>query len=368
MQRNDPLADFTTTPMQRAPVIARIDPADALDPTKYHRSIDTALRMPGTVVRRSTDGGAPLGHDADAVATRVIVDPDSPGGGFVVDPTQIRKDQMAAAIVELQPHRSTSLEERRARAADVFRQFAADPAAPVPTPQPIDEGNRVMDNLPPTITGPQGGQIRPVVSRNNDAASKQLEEAAAAAGAVQSVQDYRAQAAAAAQPVKAASVDSVSQPATDLPQTTPQPLVFGSMAQAIRQNAAAQLPAAPAAATAANAVPAVPKPPTFKVEFEIDGIPFKQEAFYHQVIKAGATLILVFDRRAVGFPCNFPTVTESDILAHIAGQDIIYCTQTTGINFPFLDYDLCILLIKSEHSMSQPAPAPDPATDGIRLT
>ena len=101
------------------------------------------------------------------------------------------------------------------------------------------------------------------------------------------------------------------------------------------------------------------QPPTFKVTFEIHGVPFTQEAFYHQIIRDGPNLVLVFDRRAVGFPRNFPQTTESDMAVHIEGQDVAYRTQTTGIHFPFLDYDLCVLLIKSEHPLNaQPAEEP----------
>ena len=87
-------------------------------------------------------------------------------------------------------------------------------------------------------------------------------------------------------------------------------------------------------------------PPTIKVTFEVKGTPFQQEAFYHAIICEGANLVLVFDRRAVGFPRVFPQDTDADVAVAIEGRDAIYICQVTGQRFQYQDQDFCILLIK----------------------
>jgi len=170
------------------------------------------------------------------------------------------------------------------------------------------------------------------------------------------------------QPVKAASLDGWQQPqqmppqSQQMPQQPIQPVqqqqqpVYPSVNVVQQQQAPtslfdALLPQQQRLQEKHAEMPA--KPPTFRVEFEIHGIPFKQEAYYHQIIRNDANLVLVFDRRAIGYPRNFPLATDADMAAHIEGQDVVYRVHTTGIQFPFLDYDLCILLIKSEHSLNQ---------------
>jgi len=152
-------------------------------------------------------------------------------------------------------------------------------------------------------------------------------------------------------------------PSPQMPQMPGQPPIAPGQPVQPSQLPPAQGPAlqAPAGSLFDKTAPAVPMsiptavssgtagPPTCKVTFEVHGNPFKQEAFFHEVIREGASLILVFDRRAVGFPRVFPQTTDSDLAVLVEGRNMIYRTACTGIQFPFRDFDMHILLIKEEY-------------------
>ena len=379
-----------------------------LDPTKYHSPAEErvmgdrpmtaviptgAWGATGTIVKRSTEDGAPIGHNPDAVATQVIVDPDIPGQGFIFNPTEFaslqKKDQLRAAVAQAAPRQATSIEDRRFRASSVLRQFAGGGVPEQPAPQVFQAQRESPINMPGQYVVPQaspgGGQVHMqqqpqgpmglptqgvdvanVVQRGNDplAPTPVLPEPAQPAMPAQPV---------AQGPVKAASLGTPMQPTTapqapvgpapgmpvtqapayppaaGTPLGMPQQPAPASLFDALEPAKAPQASAAPAPA-AASAV----KPPTFKLVFEIAGMPFQQEAFYHQIIRDNASLILVFDTRAVGFPKTFPMSTDADMLCQIAGQDVAYRIKTTGIQFPFLHYELCVLLITSEHPLGPP--------------
>ena len=76
----------------------------------------------------------------------------------------------------------------------------------------------------------------------------------------------------------------------------------------------------------------------------------RMEAFYHDVQRENAALILAYDRRCVGYPRTFPQATENKIAVLIEERpERILVTQYTGIQFPFRDWDIHILLIVEEH-------------------
>ena len=401
----------------------------ALDPAKYHdpaeeaalgtQSLATAIPTgtwgaTGTIVRRSTPDGAPLGYDPDAVATCILVDPDIPGQGFTFDPTQIRKDQMAAAVAAADPQHAVSVEERRFRASNVLRQFAAGgvPEQPVPTFNNAKRESPI--NLPGTYVVPQataGGGQEPMQPHVQTLADQGVQTAKATTRSRQQSPPN----AAIGQPMgtNPAAPQQVSRPLSTAPVTI-KAATLGGLAAQLPTQPPAQLPAQPVAQRPAQPdnPPAIPpaadsgplgmpqpvqqpgavslfdaftrggsspgaaptagntvRPPTFKVTFEVKGVPFRQEAFYHQIVRSDATLVLAFDRRAVGFPKNFPLETDADLAVQIEGQDVIFVAKTTGMQFPFLDYDICILLIDKECPANQspgdmsatPALPPTPA-------
>jgi len=89
--------------------------------------------------------------------------------------------------------------------------------------------------------------------------------------------------------------------------------------------------------------------PRIEVEFEMENTPLDGSAFYHQVIREGTVLVLAFDKRAVGYPKNFPKRVVDDILVHVVGTNVVYVTKTTGIRFPFMSFELCVLLVSNEY-------------------
>jgi len=105
-------------------------------------------------------------------------------------------------------------------------------------------------------------------------------------------------------------------------------------------------------------------PPTFKVRFEVQGSPFSQECFFHDVVVQQQVLVLVFDKRAKGFPCTFPQPVEQDMAVHIENTPVVFLTQVPGVQYPFLEWEHCVLFIKERFPYpdeSQQAPPPQQA-------
>jgi|GEM_PF-4047433 hypothetical protein len=349
-----------------------------LDPSKYHdvaaevmplsgRSVASLLPagaggMRGTIIRSAGEQGAPLGHDPDAVATRINVDPDIPGQSFVYDPTQITQEALANAMAE--GNTATSVEERRFKAANVLKQFAVRDhngqtkqaeISPVMREAPV--------NLPGTYVVPAstdgGGQV-PMQDSKQEAPALIGVELGRPATPVQrgglAPQQPPTEAPAppsvapvAASPVKAASFGTAPA-ATTIQQPATIPAVPVSLFQPHLNT--------PEATTAPLTENNGAQAPTVKISFEVRGMPFKQDAFFHQVVREGHALILVFDTRAVGYPMTFPQMPEDvsnapDIAVYLEGSNSIYVTAMTGIQFPLDQYEICVLLIKDEQPLPQ---------------
>jgi hypothetical protein len=312
----------------------------ALDPAAYHdpsaevmqttgRSLLASMPPPiwgarGVIVRHSTEGGAPIGYDPNTVAPKVFVDPELPGEGFVVDMSTIKKDAMAQAVEGSGVTRSRSIEDRRFAAADALRQFsvpgdlkeaAGVPSAPAPREAPVAlPGLYVVPDS--TVGGSQVSEPKPTVM------TKQAAKPAAPVP----------------RPVAAASI----RPAT-LPQI-PQPVqqqpasLFSRMG-----NNSKSVDSAPGTNGSFCG------PPTIKLTFEVENSPFPQEAYYHCVDRNDDTLLLAFDRRAVGYPVIFPRNTGAVLAVELPGTNAIYLTRVLVERRPFLDWDICILQITAEH-------------------
>ena len=358
-----------------------------LDPARYHspaseilplsqRSVASILPpgtwgASGTIIRRSTEGGAPIGHDPHAVVRRVNVDPDIQGQGFVIDMTQLPRDALQRVVSEYGVKQAVDVKERRFRAATALRNFAVSDQ-----PDPVPESQAIVNRDPP-VNMP-GAYVVPPASQGGGQLpmpEQQLPPANASQG-VELVQppgriDPGAAPAFAQPPPMSMVTPEMPVPVPPMPTHWADPGAQPMQpVQPVPAAQAAQLP--PVAGPALQApvgslfdtqsqtvTPAMPAmlassngavgPPTCKVTLEMQGNPFRQEAFYHEVIREGAALVLVFDRRAVGFPRVFPQVSEQDLAVHIEGKPVIYVTQSTGIQFPFRDYDMHVLLIKAEH-------------------
>mgnify|MGYP003137176117 CR=1 FL=1 len=347
-----------------------------LDPSQYHdvaaevmplsgRSVASLLPagaggMRGTIIRSAGEQGAPLGHDPDAVATRINVDPDIPGQSFVYDPTQITQEALSNAMAE--GNTATSIEERRFKAANVLKQFAVGAPdgqtkqaeiSPVMREAPV--------NLPGTYVVPAstdgGGQV-PMQDLNNEAPIPIGVELGKPATPVQRGGGEPPQQAVAAPPQPAAAPAPVASVKAanfgnepEVPVTPPAaPAVPASLFQPHLNT-----PTATAAPLTKNNES---QAPTIKAAFEVRGMPFKQEAFFHQVVREGHALILVFDKRAVGYPMTFPQMPDDvssapDIAVYLDGSNSIYVTAMTGIQFPLDQYEICVLLIKDEQPLPQ---------------
>jgi hypothetical protein len=266
--------------------------------------------------------------------------------------TKLRKDLLKEVTEAAGVKQAISIEERRYRASMAFRQLAVDEPLDVPAVS-HDEVRESPFNVPGMYVTPKasegGGQLP-----------------------MQQQPDYNPfhgiTMAPPCTPVKAAKDEMRGPPSVPMAQpqhpltmnqqVNPQPMgpgmplqapapvpppnqpssLFERMSQPTRQSQQSYQEAPRGSAG----------PPTLKVTFEVDGSPWRQEAFYHAVIRQEANLILVFDRRAVGFPRVFPQETEADMAVMVDGTEVIYLCQVTGIQFSFEDKDFCHMLVKKE--------------------
>jgi len=83
------------------------------------------------------------------------------------------------------------------------------------------------------------------------------------------------------------------------------------------------------------------------------------DTFYHQVIRAGDHLVLVFDKRWHGQQ-GFPRHTQSSLGMRVHGTDCLFVVKTTGIEFELDGKALCLLAVESEGSYSAYAAQNDP--------
>jgi hypothetical protein len=132
------------------------------------------------------------------------------------------------------------------------------------------------------------------------------------------------------------------------PATGPGPM--GAAVMQARQTTVGTPPAA--AAAAAPAYNGNVAPPSHRVTFEVKGNPFRQDAFFHDVIRQDHLLILVFDNRATGFPRVFPQTVEEDMAVAVEGMGVIYVTKVPGIQYTFREWEHCIVFIKEEYPMN----------------
>lgn len=100
------------------------------------------------------------------------------------------------------------------------------------------------------------------------------------------------------------------------------------------------------------------EPPRQQVTYEIPGYG-PLDVFYHQVIRAGDHLVLVFDKRYVG-QRGFPRHSHVQLGMRIHGTDKLFMVQTTGIEFDLDTKALCLLTIVEEGSYSEYQAQNDP--------
>lgn len=106
-------------------------------------------------------------------------------------------------------------------------------------------------------------------------------------------------------------------------------------------------------------------PPGQQVTYEIPGYG-PLEAFYHQVIRTGDHLVIVFDKRWVG-QRGFPRHSPSQLGMRVHGTDKLFVVQTTGIEFELDGKALCLLQIVSEGSYSAYVEQNDPLAQSMNL-
>lgn len=99
-------------------------------------------------------------------------------------------------------------------------------------------------------------------------------------------------------------------------------------------------------------------PPAQQVTYEVPGYG-PLDNFYHQVIRTGDHLVLVYDKRYVG-QRGFPRHSDSQLGMRVHGTDNLFVVQTTGIEFELDSKSLCLLSIVSEGSYNEYLEQNDP--------
>ena len=108
----------------------------------------------------------------------------------------------------------------------------------------------------------------------------------------------------------------------------------------------------PEPSAAPQTVPAAPAPepqviPSVWVTFEIEGFG-EHRAPYHDVIRNGNNLVLVYDKTVPGGQRFFPRANEHPIGLNIDGSDKALMVFTTGIEFEDRGREYCVLLVEQE--------------------
>lgn len=334
------------------------DPANETLPLS-RRSVASALPPPiqgarGVIVPSSNMLGAPIGYQTDCVATKVNVDPDIPGQGFVMDMSKVTKEAAAAAAASADLRSATNIQDIRFRAANAMRQFAAgapeahldeDAAGPREPPVAIP-GLYVA----PKATAGGGQETGP---RQPPKQPKPIETRRPV-----SMQDLTQPIQTTVQPpvptapstttaVKAADFGAPARPVQPAAPAAPPMPAGGSLFDRVSGQ---QLPPADPVYTPKMAPTQTPSGhPTFKVTFEVQDVPMQIEAWFHQVIRNEQVLALCFDTTTIGYPMTRLKPTEADLAIEIAGSDVIYVAQDPGIRFVHNGEEIQIFLIKNEY-------------------
>jgi len=338
---------------------SRLTPDEYHDPTEENlpltgRSMASALPpgiqgAHGTIVKKSTIDGAPIGYDPYAVATRINVDPDIQGYGFVMDPSALTDAGLQQAVNEFGIRQATDEKDQRERAADLLAQYAITNRLDRPA-QAAERRREAPVPLPGSYVVPKategGGQVK-------------MAEQQPAAAAPQGVPTTRRPETVIPDPgfTQPPNYQSPPQPASFSTQGRSQPPAPQQTAPQPQQppptsmfEQASGVPPAPVASTH-PAPPLANDAPTYKVEFEIENGDGAIESWYHEVVRDGHILVLCYDIRVRGYPRIKLRSTSKDIAIHIDGSDVFYIATDPEIKFVHeasgMEYQ--IFLIKQEH-------------------
>jgi hypothetical protein len=365
------------------------------DPTKYHdpgaikleggNHMTMTANMPGNhgfsglrgvMIPRATAFGGSLGHNPHK-APIIRIDPELIGGdGIVVDLSKVnQKDMENAVMTELQ----AGYEDPADAMTAAFAHFASRMPGPrhqqetksaMATPQQQSSGREAPLQFSGSYVVPKaspgGGQLRP-------------------GGGVVAPASFRSQPAQEAQP-QIPVADQTPQQAPPLaPNLMPsmpkqavqqqqQPYQPPPVTQASFAEAPMDPYSAPPPRSLVDAFDEQPTPqsmrqapalarPLRRVTFEIPraGQPV---GFYHEVIRSGMCLILVYDHSHAGQFIWFPPTLEDEgtkepiaIAAYVHGNskepDTLYKVQTTPVRFMYRSEEFCVLLIEKEKVMTQ---------------
>jgi len=333
---------------------SQLDPAQYHDPSEELLPLShatTAAVLPtgfagarGTIIRRSTMGGAPLGFDPNGVSIRVNVDPDIPGQGFVIDPTRISEAMALAVVQEEGVGQASTIEELRYRASNAMQRFAInEKVATVPDSRRQPRHSPIA--MPGVYVVPEatqgGGQLAP---------------------AQNTIQPYSAQG---IQTKPAAKRDQMAKhsqlqgfapdtPRSNISVQQAQPEV---VQQAPRQETVVQRPASlfasmakqPKLQAAAHSNGDTAVPPTYKVTIEVKDSPISMDTWFHEVIRNEQVLALCYDLRTIGCTRTRLRTQQEDLAIHVEGSDSIYICTDPGITFNHRNEEIAIYLIKAEH-------------------
>ena len=95
--------------------------------------------------------------------------------------------------------------------------------------------------------------------------------------------------------------------------------------------------------------------PQRKIVFESEGFG-TFEAWYHEVLIEGRSLILLYNNAHQGGHKYFPPQnSDKDLAVFIEGHSLLYLVQATGVKYSFNGYEHCVMMIIREEQHPQAA-------------
>ena len=340
----------------------------ALDPTQYHDPSEETLpashtslaaALPpgtmgarGTIIRRSTLDGAPLGWDPNGVAMRVNVDPEIPGQGFVIDPTQISQAGALMATQQAGVRGAQTIEDLRFRAASAMQAFAIS-SQPDIVPNSTTRPREAPIAMPGVYVVPEstpgGAQIRPAAPEPvNTRQGVQTKHAEIPQNPMHNLPGFSAN------PV-------VPQPAPPQvsPVAPPQMNPVAAKPASLFASLNKQPPAPPAPTLGeVRGNQMVVGAPTYKVTMEVKDSPVSNEAWFHDVIRNEQVLALCYDTRVVGYPRTRLRPQPEDIAIRVEGAAMFFICTDPGISFKHGSDEITIYLIKAAYPFKEETEVP----------
>lgn len=278
----------------------------------------------GVIIPHAKVAGGSMGHDQNLPATKVYIDPDLNGKSICVDMSKmIRAGDGVGEVLASQMEKYGG--DASTAAVGAYAAFASGPLAPRDTgmltmqpAKPLSDPRQAPIQMPGAYVVPQaaagGGQIKP-----------------------------------------ASFTKRSTSPLPSIP-APPRPVELLLLPPVSLHDAF--LPPAP---PSASHQPARALQPLRRVIFEMPRPMGQFQVYYHDVIRSGPVLVLVYDHSQPTQMVWFPPAPDDEVdVVPIAAlvsperpgaPEMLYRVCPTGITFPRHNEEMCVLMIEAEREM-----------------